>query len=75
MTAPMVNGETTLFMAKHYSYNRLNIKWEGTKNKRGFTIPDHTPLRVAVGVVGGNDAGQEIDATIEILPSGHLEDN
>lgn len=75
MTTPMVNGETTLFMAKHYSYNRLNIKWEGTKNKRGFTIPDHTPLRVAVGVVGGSEAGQEIDATIEILPSGHLEDN
>jgi hypothetical protein len=73
LTAPMVGEETTLFMAKHYSYNRLNIKWEGTKRKRGFTIPDHMPLLVIAGVVG-HAKGEEIDATVEILPSGQLED-
>lgn len=73
LTTPMVKEETILFMAKHYSFNRMNIKWEGTKRKRGFTVPDHTPLRVAVGVVG-HGKGEEIEATIEVLPSGNLEE-
>ena len=68
LTAPMVKEETVLYMAKHYSYNRLNIKWEGSKRKRGFTIPDHTPLRVVAGVVG-HQRGEEITATIEIVPA------
>ncbi len=71
MSVPMLTEETQLRIAKHYSYNRLNIVWEGTKRKRGFTIPDHMPMRVVVGVVGFAP-GEEIDATIEIVPCGHL---
>ena len=67
MSVPMVGEETSIRMAKHYSYNRMNIVWEGSKRKRGFTIPDHTPMRVVVGIAGFA-AGEEIDATIEILP-------
>ena len=71
LTAPMVQEETVLFMAKHYSYNRMNIKWEGSKRKRGFTVPDHTPLRVVVGIVG-HQPGEQIDATIEVMPTNNL---
>jgi hypothetical protein len=60
-------------MAKHYSYNRMNIAWDGTKRKRGFTIPDHMPMRVLVGIVGFGP-GEQVDATIEILPCGPLGD-
>ena len=67
MSVPMLSEETSLRVAKHYSYNRMNIVWDGTKRKRGFTIPDHMPMRVVVGVAGFA-AGEEIDATIEILP-------
>ena len=66
MSVPMLGEETSLRMAKHYSYNRMNIVWEGTKRKRGFTIPDHMPMRVVVGIAGFAP-GEEIDATIEIL--------
>ncbi|MBO4288403.1 MAG: hypothetical protein J5985_09610 [Kiritimatiellae bacterium] len=72
-TVPMLSKETELYVAKHYSYNRLTIKWVGSKKKRGFTLPDHTPLRVVVGVVG-YAKGEEIDATIEILPARQNED-
>lgn len=72
-TVPMLSGETELYVAKHYSYNRLTMKRVGSKKKRGFTIPDHTPLRVVVGVVG-YAKGEEIDATIEILPARQNED-
>ena len=65
---PMTQKTTELYVAKHYSYNRMNIKWVGTKRKRGFTIPDHMPMRVVIGVVGFAK-GEEIDATIEILPA------
>jgi hypothetical protein len=73
MSVPMLGEETAVRMAKHYSYNRMNIVWEGTKRKRGFTIPDHMPMRVAVGVVGFAP-GEEIDATIEILPCAQVGD-
>ena len=72
-TVPMLSKETELYVAKHYSYNRLTMKWVGSKKKRGFTIPDHTPLRVVVGVVGYAQ-GEEIEATIEILPARQNED-
>lgn len=65
MTVPMVTELTELRMAKHFSYNRMNIVWEGTRRKRGFTIPDHMPMRVIVGIVGYYP-GEEADATIEI---------
>ena len=74
MSVPMLEESTQVRMAKHYSYNRLNIFWEGTKRKRGFTIPDHVPLRVVVGIVGFAP-GEEADATIEILPCGQLGDS
>ncbi len=73
MSVPMLEEETQVRIAKHYSYNRLNIVWEGSKRKRGFTIPDHLPMRVVVGIVG-YAPGEEIDATIEIVPCGHLGD-
>jgi hypothetical protein len=74
MSVPMLEESTQVRMAKHYSYNRLNIFWEGTQRKRGFTIPDHVPLRVVVGIVGFAP-GEEADATIEILPCGQLGDS
>ncbi len=73
MSVPMLSEETALRMAKHYSYNRMNIAWDGTKRKRGFTIPDHMPMRVLVGIVGFGP-GEQVDATIEILPCGPLGD-
>ena len=73
MSVPMLTEETQVRMAKHFSYNRMNIVWEGTKRKRGFTIPDHVPIRVVVGVAGFA-AGEEVDATIEIVPCGPLGD-
>ncbi len=73
MSVPMLSEETRVRMTKHYSYNRLNIFWEGTKRKRGFTIPDHMPIRVVMGIAGFAP-GEEVDATIEIEPCGHLGD-
>jgi hypothetical protein len=73
MSVPMMAEETQLRVAKHYSYNRLNIVWDGSKRKRGFTIPDHMPMRVVASVVGFAP-GEEIDATIEIAPCGQLGD-
>lgn len=73
MSVPMLEEETQVRIAKHYSYNRLNIVWEGSKRKRGFTIPNHMPMRVVVGIVG-YAPGEEIDATIEIVPCGPLGD-
>ncbi len=73
MSVPMLTEETQVRMAKHFSYNRLNIVWEGVKRKRGFTVPDHMPLRVVVGIAGFAP-GEEVDATIEIVPCGPLGD-
>lgn len=73
MSVPMLTEETPVRMAKHFSYNRMNIVWEGTKRKRGFTIPDHVPIRVVVGIAG-YAPGEEVDATIEIVPCGPLGD-
>ncbi len=73
MSVPMLNEETQVRMAKHYSYNRMNIAWDGTKRKRGFTIPDHMPMRVVVGIAGFAP-GEEVDATIEIVPCGQVGD-
>lgn len=73
MSVSMLSEVTQIRMAKHFSYNRLNIVWEGTKRKRGFTIPDHVPIRVVVGIAGFAP-GEEVDATIEILPCGPLGD-
>lgn len=73
MSVPMLSEVTQVRMAKHTSYNRLNIVWEGTKRKRGFTIPDHMPMRVVVGIAGFAP-GEEVDATVEIVPCGALGD-
>ena len=73
MSVPMLSETTQVRMAKHFSYNRLNIVWEGTKRKRGFTIPDHMPIRVVVGIAGFAP-GEEVDATVEIVPCGPLGD-
>lgn len=73
MSVPMLTETTQVRMAKHYSYNRMNIVWEGTKRKRGFTIPDHVPIRVVAGIAGFAP-GEEVDATIEIMPCGPLGD-
>jgi hypothetical protein len=73
MSVPMLTEETQIRMAKHFSYNRMNIVWEGTKRKRGFTIPDHVPIRVVTGIAGFAP-GEEVDATIEIVPCGPLGD-
>ena len=73
MSVPMLAEATEVRMAKHVSYNRMNIVWEGTKRKRGFTIPDHVPIRVITGIAGFAP-GEEVDATIEIVPCGPLGD-
>lgn len=73
MSVPMLGEQTQIRMAKHYSYNRLNIVWEGSKRKRGFTIPDHMPMRVVAGIASFAP-GEEVDATIEIAPCGPLGD-
>ena len=44
MSVPMLTEETQIRMAKHFSYNRMNIVWEGTKRKRGFTIRTTSPF-------------------------------
>lgn len=73
MSVPMLTESTAVRVAKHYSYNRMNIFWEGTKRKRGFTIPDHMPIRVVAGVAAFAP-GEEVEATIEIQPCGQLGD-
>ena len=73
MSVPMLSEETQVRMAKHYSYNRMNIVWDGSKRKRGFTIPDHMPMRVVIGIAGFAP-GEEVDATLEILPCGQVGD-
>ena len=73
MSVPMLSEETALRMAKHYSYIRMNSVWDGTKRKRGFTIPDHMPMRVVAGIAGFAP-GEQVDATIEVLPCGPLGD-
>ncbi len=73
MSVPMLTQTTSVRMAKHYSYNRMNILWEGTKRKRGFTIPDHLPMRVVVGIAGFAP-GEEVDATLEVQPCGQVGD-
>lgn len=73
MSVPMLAETTEIRMAKHFSYNRMNIVWEGSKRKRGFTIPDHMPMRVVVGVACFA-AGEEAEALIEIVPCGPLGD-
>ena len=73
MSVSMLAEETQIRMAKHYSYNRMNIVWEGSKRKRGLPIPDHMPMRVVVGIAGFAP-GEEVDATIEIVPCGPLGD-
>lgn len=68
LTVPMLSKETQLYIAKHYSLNKLQIKWVGTKRLRSFTIPDHTPLRLVLGIIG-NKEGERIAGTIEIQPT------
>ena len=65
MSVPLLKEVTEMRMLKQSSYNRLNISWEGAKTRRGFTIPDHTPLRVVVGV-NCYYPGEEADTLIEI---------
>ena len=73
MSVPMLSETTSLRIAKHYSYNRLNIVWDGAKRKRGYTIPDHLPLRVVLGVACFAP-GEEAEATVEVAPCGPLGD-
>lgn len=65
MCVPMLEERTEVRVQKVPDYNRLGISWKGAKRKRGFTIPDHTPLRVVAGVVSFAP-GEEIDAVIEL---------
>lgn len=67
-TVPMTAEETKLYIAKHYSLNKLQIKWVGTKRLRSFTIPDHTPLRLVLGIIGSKE-GEKIAGTLEIQPT------
>jgi hypothetical protein len=73
MSVPMLTEATEIRMAKHFSYNRMNIVWEGSKRKRGFTIPDHMPMRVVAGVACFAP-GEEAEATIEVVACGPLGD-
>ena len=65
MSVPMTKEITELKVTKHYSYNRVNISWEGEKRRRGFTIPNNMPIRVVIGVVAFNP-GEEVEALMEI---------
>jgi len=68
---PLVNEETTVRLMKHFSYNRLTLLWLNTGVKRGFTIPDHVPLRLVIGVTAAAP-NEEIAVTLEIQEGGHL---
>ena len=68
ITVPMTSEETKLYIAKHYSLNKLQIKWVGSKVLRSFTIPDHTPLRLVLGIIGSKE-GEKIAGTLEIQPT------
>lgn len=65
MTIPLLAEVNEMRVIKQSSYNRLNISWVGAKFRKGFTIPDHTPLRVVVGV-NCYFPGEETDTLIEI---------
>ena len=65
MSVPLLTEVTELRMLKQSSYNRLTISWMGAKRRRGFTIPDHSPLRVVVGV-NCYHPGEETATLIEI---------
>jgi len=65
MTVPLIAEVTEMRLLKQFSYNRLSITWEGAKFRRGFTIPDHTPLRVVIGV-NCYFPGEETETLIEI---------
>ncbi|MCL1920435.1 MAG: hypothetical protein FWG50_05045 [Kiritimatiellaeota bacterium] len=65
MSVPLIAEVTELRIIKQMSYNRLNISWVGAKTRRGFTIPDHTPLRVVIGV-NCYHPGEETATLIEI---------
>ena len=65
MSVPLLKEVTELRMIKQMSYNRLQISWIDAKRRRGFTIPDHAPLRVVVGV-NCYAPGEEADTLIEI---------
>ena len=65
MSVPLLTEVTELRLLKQTSYNRLTIAWIGEKRRRGFTIPDHTPLRVVIGV-NCYHPGEETATLIEI---------
>jgi len=65
MTVPLIAEVTEMRLIKQFSYNRLNITWEGAKYRKGFTIPDHSPLRVVIGV-NCYFPNEEADTLIEI---------
>jgi len=67
MTVPLLTEVTEVRVLKHFSYNRLNISWQkdGKVARRGFTIPDHMPLRVVIGV-NCYHPGEVADTLIEI---------
>ena len=65
MSVPLLTETTELRMLKQFSYNRLNISWQGAKQRRGFTIPNHMPMRVVIGV-NCFHPGEAADTLIEI---------
>ena len=71
----LTRPETRIRVMKHFSYNRLNLLCEDAKLKRGFTIPDHVPLRLVFGVTAAAEAeapARPVAVTLEIREGGHL---
>ena len=71
----LTRPETRIRVMKHFSYNRLNLLCEDAKLKRGFTIPDHVPLRLVFGVTAAAEAeapAKPVAVTLEIQEGGHL---
>lgn len=69
----LIQPETRIRVMKHFSYNRLNLLCESAKLKRGFTIPDHVPLRLVFGVTATAErTAKPVAVTLEIQEGGHL---
>ncbi|NLL84216.1 MAG: hypothetical protein GX230_08275 [Lentisphaerae bacterium] len=70
---PLILAETKLRIMKHFSYNRLTLLCETAKIKRGFTIPDHLPLRLVLGVTAcGSITPGDIAVTMAVEEGDHL---
>ncbi len=69
--APLTHPTTTVRLMKHFSYNRLVLMWGNTGVKRGFTIPDHVPLRLVIGVTAAQP-NEAVAVTLELQEGEHL---